>query len=376
MEERLQRYLRDLEPLVDHDCGTFNVEGVRQNAEYLEKRFGELGFEFVRYDVGDEVGPLLIGFNGNPEQFDILFSGHMDTVFPDGTVKELPMRIEGDRIYGAGVQDMKCGFVNLLQAMEAVGKEELSKLDIALCFSPDEEISSRFSREKMKEIAKGAKAAMVMEASPALENVIEARKSIASFEIRVFGKSGHASRPAEGASAIKALAEIILRLYTLQDMKRGISVNVGVIEGGIGQNTIAPEASLIFEMRHLTLADYEESEREFYAITSDDYGENIRVEAKLRSFKPPMEKLPGSERYQSIVSEAANELGIEIEYTTGAGGSDGNWIASAGVPVLDALGGVGKGAHSRSEYIEIEPTLRRIDLMEKILRKLIQEEGE
>jgi glutamate carboxypeptidase len=148
---------------------------------------------------------------------------------------------------------------------------------------------------------------------------------------------------------------------------------VGTIEGGVGQNTIAPEASLIFEMRHLTRSDYEASEKAFYEIMEADYGSDIRVEATRRSFKPPMEELPGSKRLQAIVAEAGRELGIEIEFTTGAGGSDGNWIGSVGVPVLDALSGVGKGAHSRSEYIEIEPTLKRIDLLEKILRKFIEE---
>jgi len=238
----LERYLELLKPLVDHDCGTFTVEGVRRNADYLEERFAPFGFTFRRYDVGEEVGPLLIGSNGDPENFDVLISGHMDTVFPEGTAEKLPLRVEGDRIYGAGVQDMKCGFVNTMLAMEALGKEELSKLNIGLCFTPDEEISARYSREKMMEIAKGATVALVVEASPALEQVIKARKSIASFLINVFGKAGHASRPHEGASAIKALAEIVGRLYTLQDMERGISVNVGTIEGGIGQNTIAPEA--------------------------------------------------------------------------------------------------------------------------------------
>jgi len=102
-----------------------------------------------------------------------------------------------------------------------------------------------------------------------------------------------------------------------------------------------------------------------------DYGPEIRVELVPRSYKPPMEELPASKHYQKLVSEAGAEMGIDIEFVTGAGGSDGNWIGSVGVPVLDALSGVGKGAHSQSEYIEIEPTFKRIELFERILRKLI-----
>ena len=367
-------YIEDLKSVVNLDCGTFNKEGVNKVASFIQSKFKGLGFSFKSIDVGDEVANLLIGTNCESETYDVIFSGHMDTVFPDGTSEKIPLRIDGNTIYGAGVQDMKSGIINTLYAMQSIGKDELSKLKIAIVFSPDEEISSRFSREFLKKFVKGSKLAIVVESSPSLDVATKARKSIASFSINIKGKAGHSSRPKEGASSIKALGGIITELYKIEDHDKGVSVNIGMVSGGIGQNTIADNVDIVFEMRHLKLADYNESKLQYDSIINATYEDGISVVSTVKSFKPPMEVVGDSEYYQNLILECAKELGIEMGYVTAAGGSDGNYIASVGVPVIDSIGAVGKGAHTQHEYIEFEETLKRVELLEKIIIKLIEKD--
>ena len=364
------QYIEDLKSIVNFDCGSFTPKGVMRVATFIKEKFEPLGFTFEMIDVGSEVANLLVGKNCDETTFDLLISGHMDTVFPEGTSEKLPLRTEGNRIYGAGVQDMKCGIVNTLHTFRLLGRENLSKLKIGLVFSPDEEISSRFSKAEIMKFAKGSKLALVVEASPDFQKLTKARKSIARYNIAIKGKSAHSSRPQEGSSAIKALGEVITKLYTLQDLDKGITVNVGTVKGGMGANTVASDAELSFEMRHLSLEDFQHSQIAYDAIIGANYEKDISVVSTLVSFKPPMEVVGDSQKYQDLIASCMRELGYEAEYVIGAGGSDGNYIASVGVPVIDAIGGVGKGAHSQSEYIELDETLKRVELLQSIISRL------
>lgn len=364
-------YIEELKAIVNLDCGSFTPKGVTRVAEFIKEKFEPLGFSFQSIDVGNEVANLLVGKNCNEDTFDVIISGHMDTVFPEGTSAKIPLRVEGNYVYGAGVQDMKCGIINALYAFRLLGKETLSKLKIGLVFSPDEEISSRFSKEEIKKFSKGSKLALVVEASPNFQTLTRARKSIARYNITIKGKSAHSSRPQEGASAIKALGEIITKLYALQELDKGITVNIGTVKGGMGANTVPSDAELSFEMRHLSIDDFNTSQKAYDAIIKAEYEKDICVTSTLVSFKPPMEIVGDSQKYQDLITACMAELGYKAEYITGAGGSDGNYIASMGVPVIDAIGGVGKGAHSQNEYIELEETLKRVELLRNVILKLI-----
>ncbi len=366
-----KQYINDLKEIVNLDCGTFNVSGVTQVSDFIEKKFRPLGFSFKRINVGEKVANLLIGTNCLENNFDLVISGHMDTVFPDGTSEEIPLKIDGDIVYGAGIQDMKCGIINTLYAMQELNIDKLSQLKIALIFSPDEEVGSRFSRDTIMKFVKKSKLALVVESAPKLDIATKIRKSIASFDINIKGKSAHSSRPKEGASAIKVLGTLIEKLYNLEDLDRGITVNIGLVSGGIGQNTIAENVDIVFEMRHLNSNDYNKSKKDFDEIINTKYETNITVNSKIKSIKPPMEEVGDSKMYQELIKKCANELNIDLNYVTAAGGSDGNYIASVGVPVIDSMGGVGKGAHTKTEYIELSQTIKRVELLKKIIEKLI-----
>jgi len=302
---------------------------------------------------------------------EILALGHSDTVWPMGTLAQMPFREADGRLWGPGVLDMKSGIAFFIYAVRA-----LRELDIALpsrvklLINSDEEVGSDSSRTLTQETARKSKAVLVLEPGTGLEGKLKtARKGVGGYTITVHGRASHAGVdfPA-GASAILELARQIDRVAGLTNLKSGITVNPGLISGGSRSNVVAAEARAVVDIRVPRLRDAEMLARKFHALKPVDKRCKIEVEGGMN--RPPMERSMAIVQLFRTAQRVAREIGVAIEESMTGGGSDGNFTAALGIPTLDGLGGVGEGAHALNESILIDRIADRSALMAKLLAAL------
>jgi glutamate carboxypeptidase len=300
----------------------------------------------------------------------ILVLSHLDTVHPMGFIERLPFRTDADRAFGPGIYDMKGGAYLAYHAFRQIcARGERPPLAITQLYVSDEEIGSPTSRALIE--AEGRKAKYVLVTEPAREGgkIVTGRKGVARFEIFVKGVPAHAgTRPQDGRSAIRELGNLIQTLEAMNDPKRGISVNVGVVRGGTKPNVIAEEAYAEVDLRVPTMADADELVAKILNLKSRTDGVSVRVTGELN--RPPYEKSnAGAALYEHAKSLAA-EIGFDLEDTSTGGGSDGNFTAPH-TATLDGLGVDGEGAHTHYEqmYISsIEPRARLLYRLYQTLR--------
>ena len=177
----LETYLKDLEEVVNIDCGSNTCDGVTRVAEIMKRHYDEIGFATELVDLGDKAGRGLFATNKpGAEKFDIMFNAHLDTVYPDGTVAQRPFRVEDGTVYGPGCADCKAGVIAIFHALKNARKEDLDRLAIAVCYNPDEEVSSLSSREWLATMAKKAMRAVVSEPGRASGAFVRSRKGRSS----------------------------------------------------------------------------------------------------------------------------------------------------------------------------------------------------
>jgi glutamate carboxypeptidase len=300
----------------------------------------------------------------------ILVLSHLDTVHPLGFIERLPFRIEGDIAFGPGIYDMKGGAYLAYHAFaQLCAGPERSPLGVTQLYVSDEEIGSPTSRALIE--AEGRKAKYVLVTEPAREGgkIVTGRKGVARFEIFVKGVPSHAgTRPEDGRSAIRELGHIIQALEAMNDPKRGVTVNVGVVRGGTKPNVIPEEAYAEVDMRVPSIADADELVPKILNLESRSEGVSVKVTGGMN--RPPYEKgNAGAALYQHAKTLAA-EIGFDLVDTTTGGGSDGNFTA-AHTATLDGLGVDGKGAHTHYEQIyisSIEPRARLLHRLYQTLR--------
>jgi glutamate carboxypeptidase len=300
----------------------------------------------------------------------ILVLSHLDTVHPMGFIERLPFTIDGDRAYGPGIYDMKGGAYLAYHAFRQIcANGARSPLGITQLYVSDEEIGSPTSRALIE--AEGRKAKYVLVTEPAREGgkIVTGRKGVARFEIFVKGVPAHAgARPQDGRSAIRELGNLIQTLEAMNDLTRGITVNVGVVRGGTRPNVIAEEAYAEVDLRVPTLADADEMVAKILSLKSRTDGVSVRVTGGLN--RPPYEKSnAGAALYEHAKSLAA-EIGFDLMDTSTGGGSDGNFTAPH-TATLDGLGVDGEGAHTHYEQIyisSIEPRARLLYRLYQTLR--------
>jgi glutamate carboxypeptidase len=304
---------------------------------------------------------------GRPMQVVI---GHVDTVWPVGTLELMPIVKEGERIRGPGVFDMKGGLVQSIFALRAIRELDLEpRVTPTVFLNSDEEIGSPESENRVRHIARRAARALVLE--PALEPVGKlktSRRGGGQFEIRVRGLSAHTGlAPGEGASAIHELSHLVQKLYTLSDPERGVTVNVGEIRGGTRPNVVAAEASAVVDVRVRTSEDgrwLEEQIRELATGIRVTPGTAVEVLGGVD--RPPMEPTPGNRTLWAASRAVGRRLGLELDEGMSGGGSDGN-TTSLFAPTLDGLGAVGDGAHAVHEYLDVARMPERAALLAGIL---------
>jgi glutamate carboxypeptidase len=301
----------------------------------------------------------------------ILALGHSDTVWPLGTLPQMPFRNKQGRLWGPGVLDMKSGIAFFLFAVQA-----LRELDVAvgrrvvLQVNSDEEVGSESSRPLTEEAARSSSAVLVLEPGTGLAGKIKtARKGVGDYTVTVKGRASHAGVDFQnGASAIVELARQVERIAGFTQMNRGITVNPGVVSGGTRTNVVAAEARAEVDIRVARLKDAPTLDKKFHSLRPFDKRCTIQVEGGLN--RPPMERSPGIRKLFELAQGCARDLGVQLEESSTGGGSDGNFTAALGIPTLDGLGGVGEGAHAINESILIDRIADRTALLAMLLARL------
>ncbi|MCP1974448.1 M20 family metallopeptidase [Bradyrhizobium elkanii] len=300
----------------------------------------------------------------------ILVLSHLDTVHPMGFIERLPFTVDGDSAFGPGIYDMKGGAYLAYHAFrQACADGARPSLGITQLYVSDEEIGSPTSRALIE--AEGRKAKYVLVTEPARDGgkIVTGRKGVARFDVFIKGAPAHAgTRPEDGRSAIRELGNVIQALEAMNDLKRGVTVNVGVVRGGTKPNVIAEEAYAEVDMRVPTMADADELVPKILGITSRTEGVSVKISGELN--RPPYEKSNAGAALYEHARGLAAELGFELADVFTGGGSDGNFTAPH-TATLDGLGVDGKGAHTHYEQLyisSIEPRARLLHRLYQTLR--------
>lgn len=366
-ESHLTEIVETTEALVRLESPSTDKAAVDRCGAEIIARLGRIGTDVEllrRGERGDHIAARIPG-SGRP----VLLLGHFDTVWPVGTLDRMPLRRDGARLHGPGVFDMKAGIAIALTAIAALRATDAAHPPIVMLWTTDEEIGSATSREAIESIARGAAAVLVLE--PALPGgaLKTARKGCGEFEVTVEGIAAHAGvDPGKGASAIHELAAQIARIERLQDLDRGVSVNVGVIEGGSRPNVVAEHARAIVDVRAPTLTDAKRVEAEFHRL--QPVGRRTRLNVRGGFERPPLERTAGVAHLFSVARSVASLFGRDLQEGSTGGGSDGNFTGALGVPTLDGLGPVGDGAHAAHEYVEVAELPWRAALVAGLLNRL------
>jgi glutamate carboxypeptidase len=299
----------------------------------------------------------------------ILVLSHLDTVHPLGFIERLPFKIEGDSAFGPGIYDMKGGAYLAYHAFRQLcAGGQRAPLGVTHLYVSDEEIGSPTSRALIE--SEGAKAKYVLVTEPARDGgkIVTGRKGVGRFEVFIRGVPAHAgSKPEDGRSAIRELANVIAALEAMNDAKRGVTVNVGVVKGGTRPNVIAEEAYAEVDLRVPTLADAGDLVAKILNLKSQSEGVSVKVTGDLN--RPPYEKGNAGAALFDHAKTLAAEIGFELVDTITGGGSDGNFTAPL-TATLDGLGVDGKGAHTHYEQLYISSIEPRVRLLHRLYQTL------
>lgn len=334
----------------------------------LSAELTALGFEVERLP-GESTGDHLLAraSDGDGSGSRQLLLGHLDTVWPVGTLKEMPVERRDGCLFGPGVFDMKGGLVQMLFALRTLAEVGLAPACApVVLINADEELSSPESRVHVVRLAKEVARAFVLEPSVGRSGRLKtARKGVGRFTVTVTGVASHAGLdPEAGRSAILEVSHQIQDLFALNDPARGVTVNVGTIDGGLRPNVIAPEVVAQVETRVVTADDAARVEERIRGLTPVTEGVSLEIEGAFR--RPPLERTARNRALWELARAAAGEIGIEIDEALVGGASDGN-IASAHTATLDGLGAVGDGAHAEHEHVVVERMPERAALLAMLL---------
>ena len=358
-----------LRRLVEMESPSDNKTAIDALSKFLGAELFRCGGKAV-FSPQDEFGNhLKVEFSGNSAR-PVLLLGHMDTVWPLGTLQKMPFRVEGARAFGPGIYDMKAGIVMMIFALRALAAARAEHPPVTILLDSDEEIGSPTGRPLVEATARECQAVLVLEPSQGPAGHLKtARKGVGDYTIRVRGRASHAGVDFEkGRSAVVELARQILEITKFTDTARGITVNPGVVQGGTRSNVVAAEAEAEVDIRVARAADAQELETKFQSLKAFDPDCSLEVTGGLN--RPPMERTQGTVRLFGLVQELGVKLGMKVEEASTGGGSDGNFTSALGIPTLDGLGALGEGAHAVNESIVIEELPRRAALLACLIQSL------
>ncbi len=365
----LKAHYRDmlalLEKMVRIQSGTFNKQGVDQMGRLITSTFQSNAVSCQVMEQ-DTFGNHIVVTSLCKKRFDkqILLSGHMDTVFPKDTQFNW-YKEDNTHCFGPGVIDMKGGLVAGIFALKALDNEKLlKKIPVKFFFNSDEEIGSPSSKNYIQKEARNSAFAFVLETGGRNGEIVTGRKGNLSLELKIKGIAGHAAFAGKDkASAIAELAHKIIAFESLNNLDRGISVNVGKVKGGIGPNTVPEHAMARIDFRFTGIADRADLEKRISEITNKKDISKTSSHFAILSSRPPM---PASEQNKELfqaVQETGASVGLSVSEEFRAGVSDANLIAGEQTPVIDGLGPIGAMDHSEEEYLIKESLLQRSALL-------------
>ncbi len=365
-----QNLLEGIRRWVEIESHTPDHEGVMAMIAEVEVGYGALGFHTERVPGRDGYGDhLIVRAPWNADQPGILVLSHVDTVHPKGTLETFPCRVEGDSAFGPGIYDMKGGaYIALRAAARFVEEDRQAPLGVTHLFVSDEEVGSPTSRDLIADLARRAKYVLVTEPAREGGKVVTARKGVSRYVIDTHGRAAHAgSRHADGRNAIVEMAHQIGLLAAQTDYEKGVTVNIGLIDGGTGTNVVPAKCRVRVEIRVPTMAVAAEMEAFVRGLAPFD--PDIRIEIDGGLDRPPYEKLPEIAKLFEHAKSLASEIGFDLEDLKTGGCSDGNFTAAI-TPTLDGLGVDGKGGHTDYEQLYISSLEPRCRLMHRLIETL------
>jgi glutamate carboxypeptidase len=351
---------------------THHRAGVNRMMDHVVADLAETPVGIERIPGEQGLGDALVLRAGpRREEKPVLLMSHLDTVHPVGTLeRDLPVKVEGDRLYGPGVYDMKGGAWLALQAFKEAATKGTAARPVVFLVTPDEEIGSPFTRPLIEDYGRRAAFALVTEPARDGGRVVTSRKGIGRFDVHVEGRPAHAgARHEDGRSAIREAARQILAIEAMTDYGRGVTTTVGLVNGGTAKNTIPQHCRFSVDLRVETTADGKVYSDRILGLSPHD--PDVRVTITGGMNRPPYERSPEVVALFERARALAADIGIDLrDVPRTGGGSDGNFTAAVGTPTLDGLGIDGDGAHTLHEYGLISSIEPRRKLILRLLETL------
>jgi glutamate carboxypeptidase len=366
----LKDSLELLAAMVSLESHSHDKPGIDALADFLAGEFGSRGCEAEVLSEVTQGNVLKAVWRGKTREKPLVMLGHLDTVWPRGSLTGRPFRIEDGKAYGPGVFDMKGGILLCLLVCQHLkaGEIELEK-DIVFLFTSDEEIGSRAGLPYLEAVARNCEAVLCLEPSLPGGKVKTFRKGVGEFHIRVQGIPAHAGVDHEkGANAVLELSRLVVKLQNFTDYARGITVNVGRVRGGTASNVVAANAEADVDFRVPTVADGRWLEEQIRALKPSDARCSLDIQGGMN--RPPLERTAEVIALYQKARSLATSLGMELGEGSTGGGSDGSYTAAMGIPTLDGLGVEGDGAHAVHEHIVVDDIPRRAALLCKLVRRI------
>jgi glutamate carboxypeptidase len=361
--QRRDEIVSTIRELVEIESPSDNKAAVDRIAEVVAQKFSQLGGEVRIHqakDFGNHLQANFAGKSGKP----VLLLGHYDTVYPLGTLAAMPCRAEHNKLTGPGVLDMKSGIALMLHALAALQQWHGGlPRPVTVLLVSDEEVGSDSSRAITESLAKKAAAVLVLEPSYGSQGAVKtARKGVGEYLVKVTGKASHAGLDFQkGVNAILELARQIEKISSFTELKKGLTVNVGIVSGGSRTNVVPAEASAQVDVRIARMKDAAGIDKKMRSLRP--FNRKCKIEITGGINRPPMERTAGVAALYEQAKAIARELGWKLGEAAVGGGSDGNFTAGLGIPTLDGLGAVGDGAHAPHEHILISELPRRAALI-------------
>jgi glutamate carboxypeptidase len=364
LEARQEEMVRTIRELVEIESPSDNKQAADRLGAFLAGKFDALGGRTRLHRAGDFGDHLQVDFSGRERNKPVLLLGHFDTVYPLGTMATMPCRVADGRVCGPGVLDMKSGIALMRYAIEALQTwhGELPR-PVTVFLVSDEEVGSNSSRKITEALARDSAAVLVLEPAAGLRGAVKtARKGVGEYTLSTKGVAAHAGLdPGKGHSAILELARQITAISKFNDLRRGLSVNTGVIRGGTRTNVIPAHASAEIDVRIKRASQASAIDRKLRSLKPFDRHCQLEVTGGINRL--PMERNAGVVALYRKAQQIARQVDWKLEEAAVGGGSDGNFTAGMGIPTLDGMGGVGDGAHAVHEFITIAELPRRALLL-------------
>jgi glutamate carboxypeptidase len=371
-KSRQKMMMEHLEALVSIESPSEDKAAVDRTSRMVAGWFEELGGK-IRWHRQKEFGDLLeVRFgamrgrtkaDAGERRKPILLLGHLDTVWPMGTLAKMPFRVAKGKIFGPGVYDMKAGVVMAAHAVAMVRERQALTTPVVVLLNSDEEVGSPVSRAVTEKIARECAAVFVLEPAQGPQGAYKtARKGVGNYSVHVRGVAAHSGVDFEkGHSAVLELARLMEKISRFTDLKAGLTVNPGTICGGTRSNVIAAEARAEVDVRIARMRDAARVERLFRGLRVTDRACTLTIAGGMN--RPPMERSRGTVALFQQAKGLARSMGFTLEEASTGGGSDGNFTAALGIPTLDGMGAVGEGAHAMHESIVVSELAKRTALL-------------